>query len=84
MSSAYFDTRISLMLELGFRKEGIALLKKYVELLWASNEELNLFSRKMTFEELIDNHVIDCLLPLKKFPKDLKYAADLGAGGRDR
>lgn len=79
--STYFDSRISVMLELGFRKEGLATLKKYVELLWASNEELNLFSRKMTVEELVDNHVIDCLLPLKLFPKDLRYAADLGSGG---
>lgn len=79
--AAYFDSRISLMLELGYREDGIATLKKYVELLWASNEELNLFSRKMTVEELVDNHVIDCLLPLKQFPKDIKYAADLGSGG---
>lgn len=69
------------MLDLGFREDGIAALKTYVELLWASNEELNLFSRKMTVEELVDNHVIDCLLPLKQFPKNLKYAADLGSGG---
>lgn len=69
------------MLELGFREAGLATLKKYVELLWASNEELNLFSRKMTAEELVDNHVIDCLLPLKKFPAGTKYAADLGSGG---
>lgn len=79
--TTYFDSRVPLMLDLGFREDGIAALKKYVELLWASNEELNLFSRKMTVEELVDNHVIDCLLPLKKFPTNLKYAADLGSGG---
>lgn len=79
--AAYFDSRVSLMLELGYRQDGIATLKKYVELLWASNEELNLFSRKMTVEELVDNHVLDCLLPLKQFPIGLKYAADLGSGG---
>lgn len=79
--ATYFDSRVPLMLDLGFREDGIAALKKYVELLWASNEELNLFSRKMTVEELVDNHVIDCLLPLKKFPTNLKYAADLGSGG---
>lgn len=78
---AYFDLRVSIMLELGYRQDGIETLKKYVELLWASNEELNLFSRKMTVEELVDNHVIDCLLPLKQFPQNLKYAADLGSGG---
>jgi 16S rRNA (guanine527-N7)-methyltransferase len=79
--STYFDSRIPVMLELGFREDGLATLKKYVELLWASNEELNLFSRKMTVEELVDNHVIDCLLPLKQFPTNLRYAADLGSGG---
>lgn len=79
--SAYFDSRVPVILDLGFREDGIALLKQYVELLWASNEELNLFSRKMTVEELVDNHVIDCLLPLKQFPTNLRYAADLGSGG---
>lgn len=78
---AYFDSRVPVILDLGFREDGIALLKQYVELLWASNEELNLFSRKMTAEELVDNHVIDCLLPLKQFPTNLRYAADLGSGG---
>lgn len=78
---AYFDSRVPVILDLGFREDGITLLKQYVELLWASNEELNLFSRKMTVEELVDNHVIDCLLPLKQFPTNLRYAADLGSGG---
>ena len=77
----YFDSRVPLILELGYRQDGIETLKKYAELLWASNEELNLFSRKMTVEEFVDNHVIDCLLPLKKFPTNLRYAADLGSGG---
>lgn len=77
----HFDSRIPLMLELGFREEGITQLKAYIDLLWAANEELNLISRKMTYEELIDNHLIDCLLPLKSFPKNLKTVADFGSGG---
>lgn len=77
----HFDTRIPLMIELGFSEKEIPRLKKYIDLLWASNEELNLISRKMTFEELIDNHLIDCLLPLKKFPSEIKVAADFGSGG---
>jgi len=76
-----FEKRIPLMLELGFREEALPQLKSYVDLLWAANEELNLVSRKMTFEELIDNHIIDCLLPLKHFPKNVKAAADFGSGG---
>lgn len=79
--SSYLEKRLSLILELGFRKEALPQLEKYINLLWASNEELNLISRKMTFEELVDNHVIDCLLPLKKFPAGIKAAADFGSGG---
>lgn len=77
----YFEQRIPLFIQLGFREEALSQLKGYVELLWAANEELNLVSRKMTFEELIDNHVVDCLLPIKQFPADVKEAADFGAGG---
>jgi len=77
----HFEKRIPLMIELGFREEALPQLKAYVDLLWSANEELNLVSRKMTFEELIDNHIIDCLLPLKQFPKDVKAAADFGSGG---
>lgn len=80
-NDAYFEKRIPLILEMGFRKEGLPQLKSYIDLLWKTNDALNLISRKMTFEELIDNHLIDCLLPLKKFPTDLKVAADFGTGG---
>lgn len=77
----YFEERTPLIKELGFRAEALPQLKAYVDLLWSANEELNLISRKMTFEELIDNHVIDCLLPLSEFPQNIKAAADFGAGG---
>lgn len=77
----YFQTRSPIFLQLGFREEYLPKLKSYVDLLWSANEELNLISRKMTYEELIDNHLIDCLLPLKKFPTDIKEAADFGSGG---
>lgn len=82
MDTTYFDRRTPLMMDLGFRSEALPALKKYIQLLWAANEELNLFSRQMTFEELIDNHVIDCLLPLSHFPEQsVKTAADFGSGG---
>jgi 16S rRNA (guanine527-N7)-methyltransferase len=77
----HFEKRIPLMLELGFREVALPQLKSYIDLLWAANEELNLISRKMTYEELIDNHLIDCLLPLKKFPIGVKSVADFGSGG---
>lgn len=76
-----FQNRIPLILELGFREDGIDALKEYIDLLWKSNEELNLISRKMTFAELIDNHIIDALLALSLFPKDAKNIADFGSGG---
>ncbi len=68
-------------MDLGFREEALPLLRQYLDLLWSANEELNLISRQMTFDELIDNHVIDCLLPLKQFPKGVNVAADFGSGG---
>lgn len=77
----YFETRSPIFLQLGFREEYLPKLKAYVDLLRSENEELNLISRKMTYEELIDNHLIDCLLPLKKFPEDVKEVADFGSGG---
>lgn len=76
-----FESKIPTILELGFPEAALPKLKAYLELLWSSNEELNLISRKMTFEELLDNHVIDCLLPFKYFPKNIKAAADFGSGG---
>jgi 16S rRNA (guanine527-N7)-methyltransferase len=77
----HFENRRSLILQLGFREDALPKLKAYIDLLWAANEELNLISRKMTFEELIDNHVIDCLLPLQQFPLKVKTVADFGSGG---
>lgn len=77
----HFEKRTSLFLELGFRQDGLTQLKAYIDLLWAANDDLNLISRKMTYEELIDNHLIDCMLPLSQFPKNLKSVADFGSGG---
>lgn len=78
---SYFKKRIPLIIELGFNQEQIDKLEAYIDLLWKANEELNLISRKMTFEELIDNHLIDCLLPLKIMPEKLNSIADFGSGG---
>lgn len=76
-----FESRISQMIKLGFREEALPALKAYIDLLWAANEELNLISRQMTMDELIDNHVIDCLLPIGKFPAGVREVADFGSGG---
>lgn len=81
LKGMHFEKRIPLILQLGFREDGLTQLKSFIDLLWASNEDLNLISRKMTYEELIDNHLIDCLLPLLQFPKGMKVVADFGSGG---
>jgi 16S rRNA (guanine527-N7)-methyltransferase len=77
----YLSLRRPILLQLGFNEQHFPALTKYLDLLCASNEELNLISRKMTYEELIDNHVVDCLLPLKYIPKNIKTVADFGSGG---
>ena len=77
----HLSKRKSVIIELGFKPEQLDTLEKYIDLLWASNEELNLISRQMTMDELIDNHIIDCLLPLKLFPQNIQKTADLGSGG---
>jgi 16S rRNA (guanine527-N7)-methyltransferase len=76
-----FKNRTSVMLELGLEEALLSRVEAYINLLWRANEELNLFSRQMTFEELIDNHLIDCLLPLVQFPKTVQAVADFGSGG---
>jgi 16S rRNA (guanine527-N7)-methyltransferase len=78
---SYFEKQQSIFLSLGFREQALPQLKKYIDYLWSSNEELNLISRKMTIEELIDNHIIDSLLILSLFPTQAKKVADLGSGG---
>lgn len=66
---------------LGVRSEALSSLQEYLHQLWTANGDLNLFSRKMTLDELIDNHLIDCLLPLKSWPENLRVVADFGTGG---
>lgn len=76
-----FENRLPIFKSLKFDEDKVTQLKAYVDLLWSSNEELNLISRQMSFDDLIDNHVIDSLLPLNLFPKNVKNVADFGSGG---
>lgn len=76
-----FQKRISVLLSLGVDQKFVPALKIYMDLLWASNEELNLFSRQLSFDELIDNHLIDCILPLRDIPVQIRSIADFGSGG---
>lgn len=77
----HLELRKAEILKLGVPEEKIPLLNTYLTHLISANEDLNLVSRKMTPEELVDNHLIDCLLPIKLFPSDLRTVSDLGTGG---
>ncbi len=76
-----FEGKISHFLNLGLNPDSVPKVKTYLDLVWSANQELNIVSRQMAFEDLIDNHLIDCLLPLKYFPKDCEVVADFGSGG---
>lgn len=77
----HLELRKPIILQLGFSEPSFPHLQKFVQTLWQANEELNLFSRQMTFEDLVDNHIIDCLLPLSFFPSNARKIADFGTGG---
>lgn len=76
-----FKDRVPVLLNLGFNEAALPTLVSYIDVLWAANKDLNLFSRQMPFSDLIENHLIDCLLPLKHFPPTVKTVADFGSGG---
>ncbi len=76
-----FEEKIPLLLKLGLREEVLPKVKTYLDLVWAANRDLNIVSRQMSFEDLLDNHLIDCLLPLNKFPAIATSVADFGSGG---
>lgn len=80
------NAQIQIILDCGFQEKNLDTLKWYIDFLWQQNTELNLFSRQTTFNDLIENHIIDCLLPLKHFEninsnQTLNKVADLGTGG---
>ena len=70
-----------ILINLGAPPSTHRALGEYLRLLWASNEDMNLISRQMTEKELIENHLIDCLLPVRHFPLAVKQVADFGSGG---
>jgi len=55
-------------------------IASYLDHLWKANRELNLVSRKMTVDELVLDHVFDCLIAFPHLPT-YGVAADLGSGG---
>ncbi len=81
LSSQISSTQTQIINELGFNQSSFFSLMKYIDLVWTTNEELNLVSRQLTPKDFIENHIIDCLLPLKYFPANVKSVADFGSGG---
>lgn len=69
-------------LDLGMDDAAFAKLESYTQLLWAANQDLNLFSRKMPLKDLVDNHLLDCALAFPQFlEQDFSVLADFGSGG---
>ncbi|CAM2066834.1 16S rRNA (guanine(527)-N(7))-methyltransferase RsmG [Sulfidibacter corallicola] len=66
--------------KLGVTESKRAGLVSYLTRLWAENQRINLFSRKMTPERLIEDHLLDSLLGLSSLPR-VEVVADLGTGG---
>ncbi len=77
-----FDSRIEIMKSQGFNVEQLPELKKFIQLIWKRNLDLNLFSRQMSPDDLVNNHLIDCLMALPYFAAaSFQCVADLGSGG---
>ena len=81
MKKLPLDLRESILLQLGFDKSLIGQLHFYLETLLEWNQRLNLISRQMVIQDIVDNHIVDCLLPLRYFPRSAKRVADFGSGG---
>lgn len=65
---------------LGFNSEKASNLAFFLNRLWEANQSLNLFSRKMSPQSLVEDHLLDCMVALPFLPSAEK-AADLGSGG---
>ncbi len=55
-------------------------LGNFLDLVWTKNKDLNLVSRKMTPQALVDDHLMDALIGLNHLP-NAEVIADLGSGG---
>ena len=70
------------ILSLGVNEIHRNRLVQYCENLVKANLELNLFSRKMSMKDLVENHIFDSLLALSEFQKlDFENLGDFGSGG---
>lgn len=73
--------RKDLILNFGVNENQLSILNEFLINLIQSNEELNLVSRQLTMKDLVENHLIDCLLAYPHLPQNLNRVADFGSGG---
>ena len=62
-------------------EESFSLLQQYMELLLKWNKKINLVSKKITYDELWQRHILDSAQIIKYIPKNCKKIVDLGSGG---
>ncbi|MFK8137327.1 MAG: 16S rRNA (guanine(527)-N(7))-methyltransferase RsmG [Bdellovibrionales bacterium] len=75
-------SRKSEFMALGVGEDQFALMLRYVDELVQKNTEINLFSRKMTAKELVENQIFDSLMALPGFIElPFTKLADFGSGG---
>jgi len=74
------ETHQELLSAWGLTSDQVSKLGDYLTRLWAANQEMNLFSRKLSPQSLVVDHLLDCLIALPRFPPS-RCAADLGSGG---
>jgi len=67
--NAFFENKINL-----------ESIEKFTDFLLAKNLELNLISRKLTINEIINDHILDCIAGFRYF-YPYPTITDLGSGG---
>ena len=70
----------SLLTELGIGSSERESLVRFLCELQVANRDINLVSRKLTPRQLVEGHLLDCLIAMPYLPH-LEVIADLGSGG---
>ena len=69
-----------ILLKSGLKLIHLEIIKKFLLFLLDKNTDMNLISRKLTFNEIIYDHIFDCLVCNQYFKK-YSSITDLGSGG---
>ncbi len=73
--------RKDLLLNFGVSLQQLDILNTFLKNLIDFNEDLNLVSRQLKMKDLVENHLIDCLLAYPFLPQNIQRVADFGSGG---